>query len=213
MLPNVIDRTAFLALLSLLGAFVAWKALSAGHVLATLIAAAASLPLGLFITVSRNPNPGLAVPYAILQGLLLGSAALFVERLLPGIGMLAIGLPFVCFALMLVLYRVRVFEATPGPVKVLATTLLVVATCYAVAFVLVVLGQAAPFPHEFKLVTAGIGLLLISIAAAFFASDFLEMEIAVREGVSEEDAWRLAFALLTGQLWLYVGFPFLLKRR
>jgi uncharacterized YccA/Bax inhibitor family protein len=210
-LDDVVVRTvALLALTGIAGA-ASWVLLPASSPV-TLLAAfgsmIAALVLGLVISFARITNPLVIAAYAVLEGVLLGVVSRYYETFFSGIVIQAILGTFGVFAIMAVLYKMRVLRATPRFTRMVIGALIGV----------VVLSLAnwlfAMFGHNLGLVqyTATgkvnwipivFSLVCIVVGALTFVIDFDAIEQGVRYGLPERYAWYCAFGLLVGLIFLY----------
>ena len=103
---GAVNKSFLLLVVLLAGAFWPWSQyLSTGDAAVVL----PQIPVGIFgglilaLIISFKPNtaPYLAIPYAALEGLAMGSLSAMLERKYPGIAMQAVGATFAVFAAML----------------------------------------------------------------------------------------------------------------
>ncbi|MFG1607832.1 Bax inhibitor-1/YccA family protein [Actinoplanes sp. NPDC049265] len=172
-------------------------------------AALATLGLGLFHTVRPRPSAPLAITYALLQGLVIGSATSFVEGLFPGTAAQAVTGTFAVFVAMLVVYRVRGLRLSSTKRKFLfavGTGLLALLISNIVA---AVLGFDAGLGRT-GVGSAILSLVCICMAAYSLLLSFDAADRMIRHGVSADWSWYLAFGLVMALLWLYLEIVWLL---
>jgi uncharacterized YccA/Bax inhibitor family protein len=198
-----------------------------GLLLAILIASAAAtgflLPLSLYtpaligsviiglvlaIAISIKPNlaPTLAPVYAIVEGVVLGAiTALFESQPgLEGIAFQAAVGTFGVLAVMLVLYRTGVVRVTQRfRMVVLAATGAIFLT-YLLSFVFSLFGSGFGFIQGNSMLSIGISVVVIGVAALNLALDFDFIERGAQAGLPARMEWYAAFGLLVTLVWLYL---------
>jgi uncharacterized YccA/Bax inhibitor family protein len=210
-LDDVVVRTvALLAITGIAGA-ASWVLLPASSpvtLLAMFGSMISALVLGLVISFARITNPFVISAYAVLEGVLLGVVSRYYESAFSGIVIQAIIGTFGIFAIMAVLYKMKVLRATPRFTRMVIGALIGI----------VVLSLAnwlfAMFGHNLGLIqysaTGKVGwlpivfaLVCIVVGALTFVIDFDAIEQGVRYGLPERYAWYCAFGLLVGLIFLY----------
>ena len=116
-LQGTVNKSFLLLVVLLAGAFWPWSQyLSTGDASVVqaplLVGAIGGFILALIISFKANLAPVLSIPYAALEGLVLGSISAIFERRYPGIAIQAVGLTFAVFAVMLVAYKLGIIRAT-----------------------------------------------------------------------------------------------------
>ena len=107
-LDGAVNKTAILLSLCFAGAFFGWN-------LPSLILPAGIIGLILaFITIFRSPAKAkvTAIPYAFVEGLMLGGITGVAESVYPGIAINAVGLTFAIVAAMLFFYKSGIIKPT-----------------------------------------------------------------------------------------------------
>ncbi|GAA2612388.1 Bax inhibitor-1/YccA family protein [Dactylosporangium fulvum] len=210
-LDDVVVRTvALLAITGIVGAG-AWVLLPAGSA-ATAIAligsVVAGLVLGLVIAFMRVTNPAVIIAYAALQGVALGLFSRQYESFYDGIVIQAVIGTFGIFAIMAVLYKLRVLRATPRFTKMVVGALIGIVVLSLANFLFYLFdvnlglreysatGKVGWLPIVFSLV-------VVVVAALTFILDFDAVEQGVRHGLPEKYAWYCSFGILVGLIFLY----------
>ncbi|MBL7498580.1 Bax inhibitor-1/YccA family protein [Frankia sp. CNm7] len=173
----------------------------------------AALLLSLFIGFTGRINPPLVIVFAVLAGIGAGGASRQYESLYSGIIAQALLGTAVIFVTMLIAYRSRRIRATPRMARVVGGVLLTVIALTLVDLVLR-LTSAGQLPVMNDATPLGI---LFSVVVLIFASlqfildfDYIEQAIAARAPRAE--AWRAAYGLLVGFLWVYLEMLRLLSK-
>src|ERR1700728_2344440 len=116
-LQGTVNKSFLLLVVLLAGAFWPWSQyLTTGDAsvvtVPLTVGAIGGFILALIISFKANLAPVLSIPYAALEGLVLGSISAIFERRYPGIAIQAVGLTFAVFAVMLVAYKLGIIRAT-----------------------------------------------------------------------------------------------------
>lgn len=164
------------------------------------------LILGL-VTVFKKDWAAITAPiYAVLQGLFLGGISAQLEMAYSGIVIQAAGLTLGTLFAMLLAYQSGLIKATEkfklGVVAATGGIMLV----YLVAFVMSFFGIQASFLYSSSLLSIGISLFVIIIAALNFIIDFDLIEQGANQNVPKYMEWYGAFALIVTLIWLYIEF-------
>lgn len=150
--------------------------------------------------------------YAVLQGLFIGAISAQLEMAYPGLVIQAAGLTFGTLFAMLVAYQSGWIRPTQKfKMGVMAATGGIMLV-YLVAFVLSFFGIHASFLYGSSLLSIGISLFVITIAALNFIIDFDFIEQGANQNVPKYMEWYGAFAMMVTLIWLYIEFLRLLSK-
>lgn len=142
--------------------------------------------------------------YAIFEGLFLGGISGIFEIVYPGILVQAIALTFGVFALVLVLYRVRILRATPRFAKGIIAATGAIFLIYFIGILLSLFGVRPFFFYESSPISIGFSVFVVAIAALNFVLDFGFIEEGANRGAPKHLEWYAAFGLLVTLIWLYI---------
>jgi uncharacterized YccA/Bax inhibitor family protein len=164
-----------------------------------------ALALSFALAFSRVVRPALVVVFAVLEGLMVGAVSRYYEEAYNGIVLQALLGSALIFVIMLALYRSRRLRATPRMARIVFGTLLGVVALGLIDLVLraftgshlPVINDATPLGILFS-----VGVLVV--ASLMFILDFDYIESAVRAGAPRQEAWRAAYGLLVGFVWVYL---------
>jgi uncharacterized YccA/Bax inhibitor family protein len=209
-IDDVVVRTvALLAVTGIFGA-AAWALLPETGgitVLAMFGSLIAGLVLGLVIAFMQVTNPLVIVPYAALQGVLLGLVSRWYESAYSGIVIQAVIGTFGIFAIMAMLYKLQILRATPRFTKMVVGALIGVVVLMAANFLFYLfginLGLRDNGTGEVGWLPIVFSLVIIVVGALTFVLDFDSVEQGVRQGLPEKYAWYCAFGILVGLIFLY----------
>lgn len=172
-----------------------------------------ALVLGLVCAFQRMPHPALVLAYAGFEGLFLGTISRFFEDAYPGIVAQAVLGTGACFAGVLVAYRTGLIKATPRFRKVIISSMIGIAMLYAVNLVMSLFGAGGvPVINESTGLGIAFSVFVVAIAALSFVLDFDLVEEAIAAGAPERFAWKAAFGLAVGLVWLYLELLRLLSK-
>jgi len=222
-LSGTVNRIAILLLLVLAGAFYTWKLAFEAISSDSLTASRAIIPwmigggIGGFIVAlitifKRTLAPITAPVYAVLEGLFLGGISAFLEYQYPGIVINAVALTFGIMFALLTAYRSGLIKPTENfKLGVFAATGGVV-LLYFVSFILNLLGFSVGYLHNSSLLSIGISVVIIIIAALNLVLDFDFIEQGVASSAPKYMEWYAAFGLIVTLVWLYLEILRLLSK-
>ncbi|HEV8594047.1 MAG TPA: Bax inhibitor-1/YccA family protein, partial [Thermoplasmata archaeon] len=171
-LEGTITKTGILLLLLLISATVVWYFFGVGNyglVLSLMIVGIlGGLVVGLITAFKPRWASTTAPAYAILEGLILGGLSALFEAVYPGILLQAVGLTFGVFALMLLLYRVRILRATPLFVKGIVAATGAIMVIYLVGLILTLFGIPVFFWSSSSPISIAFSVFVVAIAALNF---------------------------------------------
>jgi uncharacterized YccA/Bax inhibitor family protein len=157
----------------------------------------------------RKVGPGIAIAFAILEGVFIGAISLIFELVYPGIVLQAVLATFVAAALVLVAFRFGKIRLSNQVIKIVSISMMAY-----VGVALVNLGlhfagiDLGLFPGPTQEVTGwawlaaaiGVGLAVFSLIA-----DFQYVEQGIENGAPSSESWRAAYGLTVTLVWLYVN--------
>jgi uncharacterized YccA/Bax inhibitor family protein len=157
------------------------------------------------ITIFRKQSAPVTAPvYAVLEGLFLGSISAFLEYQYKGIVINAVALTFGILLALLLAYRTRLIKPTENfKLGVFAATGGVF-ILYMVSFLLNIFGIHVGYLHNSSLLSIGISLAIVVIAALNLVLDFDFIEQGAAAGVPKYMEWYAAFGLIVTLVWLYL---------
>jgi uncharacterized YccA/Bax inhibitor family protein len=211
-LDDVVVRTVILLAVTGVTGAASWLLLPDGPIMALAMFGSmiSALVLGLVIAFARITNPFVISAYAVLQGVLLGVVSRYFEARFEGIVLQAVIGTFGVFAVMAVLYKLKVIRATPMFARIVIGALVGVVLLSLANFIVALL----PGDANLGLVEYGLdgevgwlpivfSLVCIVVGALTFILDFDAVEKGTRYGLPEKYGWYCAFGLLVGLIFLY----------
>jgi uncharacterized YccA/Bax inhibitor family protein len=201
---------SFLLLIVLLGAALwPWSQyLATGNpgvvALPVMVGLIGGLVLALVISFRPMTAPYLALPYAALEGLVLGGISAVLEKKYPGIAIQATALTFAVLAALLLAYSMRLIRVTQRFKAIVIAGTGAIMLLYLVSAVLGMFHVATPFLYSSSPLSIGISLVIIGFAALNLVLDFDLIESGVGQGAPRYMEWYGGFALLVTLVWLYM---------
>ncbi len=201
-IEGTVNKSGFLILLTILGACVGWNLQSGGILIGSVIAAAI---LSFCIIFKPQRAAFLSQPYALLEGLFLGSLSVTYAARYPGIVTNALVGTLGCLAVMLVMYRFRIIRVTEKFKTVMLAATAAIAITYLVSMVMNLFGSAGvPMIHESSGAGIAFSVVVIGIAAFNLLLDFDLIEQMYNRQAPKFMEWYCSFALLLTLVWLYL---------
>lgn len=215
---GTVNKTAFLLLLTLVGAMYTWRMFFASNGTANLMpyvlgGALGGLGIAIVLMFKKRWAPALAPAYAVLEGLFIGAVSAMFEMKFPGIVMQAVALTFGTLGALLLAYRSGLIRATENfKLGVVAATG-AIALLYLVNIGARLFGfEGMAFIHEGGWLGIGFSLVVVTIAALNLVLDFDFIETGVESGAPKYMEWYAAFGLLVTLVWLYLEILRLLSK-
>lgn len=154
-----------------------------------------------------------AVPYALLEGVVLGMISHLYEAQSSGIVLQAILATFAVFAVMLLLYGLRILRATPKFVKGVIAATFGILLMYAAGWILSLLFHGfSPFWTSSGAFGTVISVIIVVVAALNLILDFDFIERGSQNQLPAYMDWYAAFGLMVTLIWLYLEILRLLAR-
>lgn len=149
-------------------------------------------------------SPVLAPVYAALEGLFVGGISAMYASLFNGIVFQAVTLTLAVLFMMLFVYKSGMIRVTDKFRRgvVMATGAIMV--FYLLTWVLSMFGVNMPYLHEGGMLSIGISLVIVGVAALNLLLDFDSFETGERMGAPAYMEWFLGMGLLITLVWLYV---------
>lgn len=211
---GTINKSAIMLLLLVASAGVTWSLFFSGYNPLILTIGGAIVGLILVIIASFKPNLSgyLAPGYAIFKGLFIGGLSAIFESMYPGIVIQAVGATFVTFAVCFALYKYNIVKVTERFRSVVIASTLAIFTFYLISWLLSLFTSFQPVHHGNSLMSIGISVFVIVIAALNLFLDFDEIEKGVESRLPKYMEWFGAMGLIITLIWLYVEFLRLLSK-
>lgn len=165
------------------------------------------------VTVFKKEWAAVTAPiYAVLEGLFIGAVSAQLEVAFPGIVIQAAGLTFGTLIAMLLVYQSGLIKVTDNFRMGIAAATGGIALFYIVMMVLSLFGLHPSFFYSTSLLSIGISLFIVGIAALNLVIDFDFIVQGARMSVPKYMEWYGAFALMVTLVWLYIELLRLLSK-
>lgn len=222
-LSGTINKTILSFMLLLLGAVFTWskffnsidEAAGAATVMPYLIGGGIGGFILALVTIFKKEWAGYTVPvYAVLEGLMLGALSAVIEAQFKDQGLVlrAVALTFGTFFAMLFLYKSRIIKVTEKfRMGVFAATG-GIAIVYFLSFIMSLFGVRMGFLYGNSLLSIGISLFVVVIAALNLVLDFEFIEKGSKANLPKYMEWYGSFGLLVTLVWLYLEILRLLSK-
>jgi uncharacterized YccA/Bax inhibitor family protein len=165
------------------------------------------------VTIFKPHLAGVTAPlYAVLEGLILGALSATYQARWAGLPMQAVGLTFMVFLAMLIVYRTGLIKVTDKFRFGVAAATGGIALFYFLSIILSLFGVGIPLINGAGIIGIGFSLLVVGVAALNLVLDFDLIEGGVAAGAPKYMEWYAAFGLLVTLVWLYLEMLRLLSK-
>jgi uncharacterized YccA/Bax inhibitor family protein len=213
-LSGTINRSLILFLLLIASATVIWWATFNG--MNPIVPAFGGAIVGLILVViaafKPQYSPYLAPGYALFEGLFIGGISAIFEAQYPGIVTQAVGDTFVTFGVCLGLYKYKIVKVTEQFKSVVVAATLAIATYYLISWIFSMFTSFTPVHYGNSMMSIGISVFVIVIAALNLFLDFDRIEKGVEQKMPKYMEWYGAMGLMITLVWLYIEFLRLLSK-
>lgn len=208
-IDDVVVKTGILFAILLVGAAFGWVTYTSMPFL-MFISMFVALGLGIWLSVKKQPSPGLAMGYAIFEGVFLGGISRWYQAIGEASGngnlvLTAVIATFVVFAVMLVAYKTGTIRVTARSRKIFMIMLFSYLGLAVVSLIASLFGVGGGFGF-FGMGPLGIIISLFAVALASYSLviDFDSIVKTAEYGVDEKESWRMGFGLMVSLVWLYL---------
>ena len=210
-LHGVTEATGILAALLMIGAVIGWGLVkTAPDGLVVFPSWVLGALIGGFVLLAITwVKPGLAKfvapPYALIEGLVVGSISRVYEAQFEGIVMQASLATIGIFLAMLAIFTTGAIKVTDNFRRIIAAATMAIMFMYAVQLVSRLFGSSfqIPFLHDSGPIGIGISLVIIVIAAFNYLLDFDMIQRGIAAGAPRDRRWVAALGLLVTTIWVY----------
>lgn len=211
---GTINKTAILFLILCGAAMVTWWMAfnQLNPMLPTIGGAIIGFILVIISAFKPQASPYLAPAYALFEGLFIGGISAIFELKFPGIVINAVGATLVTFLVCLGLYKFKIVKVTEQFKSVVVAATLAIATYYLISWVVSMFTSWQPVHYGNSMMSIGISVFVIIIAALNLFLDFDLIEKGARERMPKFMEWYGAMGLMITLVWLYIEFLRLLSK-
>ena len=211
---GTVNKAFLLLVVMMVTALWPWSMAAAGNLQAAgglmEIGLIVGLVLALIISFKPTTAPYLSVPYAAVEGVVLGSISAVFEQRYPGIALEAVGATFTVAFVMLVLYRTHLIRVTDRMRSVVMGATIGIVLLYAGAWILSFFHYAVPFINGGAMgigsgpLAIGFSVLVVGVAAFMLLLNFDLIERGAAGGAPQYMEWYGAFGLMVTLVWMYI---------
>ena len=171
---GTMNKSLLMLILLVASAAFTWSLTFSGYnpIVLTIGGAVVGLILVLIASFKPQYSTFLAPGYAIFEGLFIGGVSAIFETMYPGIVIQAVGATFVTFVVCLGLYKYKVVKVTEQFKSIVIAATLAIATYYILSWLLSLFINFQPVHHGNSMMSIGISVFVIVIAAMNFFLDF-----------------------------------------
>lgn len=210
---GTIQKTGILLIIAILTGAFSWNQVAAGSgVPYQWIGFGGGLLFAIVASFKPSSTPITAPLYAGFEGLFLGGISAYYSALYNGIATQAFSLTMLTLGIMLFLYHTRIIRVTDKLRSVIMVGVGAVGVLYLVSFIGGFFGMPLGFLHGNGVMSIGISLVIVGIAAFSLLLDFDFIERGEQSGAPKHMEWYGAFALMVTLVWLYIEFLRLLSK-
>ncbi len=206
-IQGAVNKTAILLALAIFSSVFAWNRFGqnpASAIPMLLVGSIGGLIMALITTFKKQWSPVTAPIYALLEGLALGSISALYNMQSHGIVLQAAMLTFGTLFAMLAAYRAGLIRATEkfkaGVIAATGGIFLL----YLVSWILSLFHVNMAFMNGGGLLSIGISVFVVVIAALNLVLDFDVIEQGAKLGAPKYLEWYAGFGLLVTLVWLYL---------
>ena len=211
---GTINKSFLLLVVMMVTALWPWSIAASGNVQAVgglmEVGLIAGLVLALIISFKPTTAPYLSVPYAAVEGVVLGAISAVFEQRYPGIALQAVAATFTVALVMLVLYRTHTIRVTDRLRSVVMGATIGIVLLYAGTWILSFFHYSVPFIDGGAMgigagpMAIGFSVLVIGVAAFMLLLNFDVIERGVAAGAPRYMEWYGAFGVIITLVWMYI---------
>jgi uncharacterized YccA/Bax inhibitor family protein len=211
---GTMNKSLLMLILLVASAAFTWSLTFSGYnpIVLTIGGAVVGLILVLIASFKPQYSTFLAPGYAIFEGLFIGGISAIFEAMYPGIVIQAVGATFVTFVVCLGLYKYKVVKVTEQFKSIVVAATLAIATYYILSWLLSLFINFQPVHHGNSMMSIGISVFVIVIAAMNLFLDFDQIEKGAEQKLPKYMEWFGAMGLMITLVWLYIEFLRLLSK-
>lgn len=209
---GVIAKTSFLLTLAGVSGFglffyALFTNLSSGVLyVMTLVSLFVGMGLGLASAFKPHLAKSLAVPYALVEGILLGGFSAIMYYKYPSVPLSALAATFITAAVMLTLFVTGVIKVTEKFRTIITSAVIAIGILYLVQLGFHLFGSSIPLLFDGGLIAIGFSVFVVIIASFSLLLDFDNIEKGVAYGVSKDYEWVFSIGILSTLVWMYIEF-------
>jgi uncharacterized YccA/Bax inhibitor family protein len=151
-------------------------------------------------------SPYTAPAYALFEGLFIGGVSAVFEAMYPGLVIQAVSATFVTFLVCFGLYKYNIVKVTETFKSVVIGATMAIFAFYLISWIASMFIDFQPIHHGNSLMSIGISVFVIIVAALNLFLDFDMIEKGSKTGAPKYMEWFAGMGLMITLVWLYVEF-------
>jgi uncharacterized YccA/Bax inhibitor family protein len=211
---GTINKSFLMLILLVASAAFTWSLTFSGYspIVFTIGGAIVGLVLVLIASFKPHLSTYMAPGYAVFEGFFIGGVSAIFETMYPGIVIQAVSCTFVTFMVCFGLYKYEIVKVTEQFKSIVIASTLAIATYYVISWLLSMFTSFVPVHHGNSLMSIGISVFVIVIAAMNLFLDFDQIEKGAQRQLPKYMEWFSAMGLMITLVWLYIEFLRLLSK-
>ena len=210
---GTINKSFIMLLLLVASALFTWSLENNLGLVFTIGGAIIGFILVLIATFKPQVSPYLAPGYAIFEGFFIGGISAIFNAKYDGIVSQAVVATFVTFVTCFALYKFHIVKVTEQFRAVVIGSTMAIATFYLISWLVsLFMPKFQPIHHGNSMMSIGISVFVIVIAAMNLFLDFDQIEKGVAQKHPKYMEWFGAMGLMITLVWLYIEFLRLLSK-
>ena len=162
------------------------------------------LILAIVIIFKPHLAAALGVPYALCEGLLVGTMSLTLESAYPGIAIQAVVVTMMIAAAMMVMYRTGMIKANNKLRSIVGSALMGILMLYLFSFLMSLFGMQLTFLYDSSPLGMLLTLAMVVVASLCVVLDLDFIFKGEKMGLPKEMEWYGAFGMMVTLIWLYI---------
>lgn len=205
---GTINKSFTMLLMLLSTALVSWWLVGNGYnpMIFTLGGGIIGLILVLVASFKPTTSPYTAPAYALFEGLFIGGISAVFEAMYPGLVIQAVSATFVTFIVCFGLYKYNIVKVTETFKSVVIGATMAIFAFYMISWIASFFIDFQPIHQGSSLMSIGISIFVIIVAALNLFLDFDMIEKGSKTGAPKFMEWFAAMGLMITLVWLYVEF-------
>ncbi|WP_338408897.1 Bax inhibitor-1/YccA family protein [uncultured Flavobacterium sp.] len=211
---GTINKSFTMLLMLLSTAVLSWWLINNGYNPMVFTLGGGIIGFVLVLVASFKPTtaPYTAPAYALFEGLFIGGISAVFEAMYPGLVIQAVSATFVTFLVCFALYKYKIVKVTETFKSVVVGATMAIFAFYLISWVTSLFIDYQPIHHGNSLMSIGISVFVIIIAALNLFLDFDMIEKGAKSAAPKFMEWFAAMGLMITLVWLYVEFLRLLSK-
>jgi uncharacterized YccA/Bax inhibitor family protein len=164
------------------------------------------LILVLIASFKPTTSPYTAPAYALFEGLFIGGLSAVFEAMYPGLVIQAVSATFITFLVCFGLYKYNIVKVTETFKSVVIGATMAIFAFYLISWIASMFMTFQPIHQGNSLMSIGISVFVIIVAALNLFLDFDMIEKGSKTGAPKYMEWFASMGLMITLVWLYVEF-------